>query len=87
MMDGLETYYADLRRRAVRQLEARQKECAALDPAFTALQAKRARVFSMPAQGEHGAFRFSARLTPRSLAVFCAQRAGTRDPESQTRER
>ena len=47
----LETYYADLRRRALRQLEARQKECAALDPAFAALQAKRGRVFSMPVQG------------------------------------
>lgn len=61
MMDNLETYYADLRRRAVRQLEARQKECAALDPAFTALQAKRARVFSMPAQG--------ARLTLSTLRL------------------
>ena len=47
----LETYYADLRRKAVRQLEARQRECAALDPAFAALKAKRSRVFSMPAQG------------------------------------
>ncbi len=47
----LQTYYADLRSRAVRQLEARRKECAALDPAFPALQTKRSRVFSMPAQG------------------------------------
>ena len=51
MRMDLETYYAGLRRRALRQLEARQKECAALDPAFAALQAKRGRVFSMPAQG------------------------------------
>lgn len=51
MTTNFETYYADLRRRAVHQLEARQKECAALDPAFAALQTKRSRVFSMPAQG------------------------------------
>ena len=51
MMRNYETYYADLRRRAVRQLEARRKECDALDPAFAALKAKRSRVFSMPAQG------------------------------------
>lgn len=44
-------YYAELRRRNARQLEARQKECNALDPAFAALQTKRSRVFSMPAQG------------------------------------
>ena len=51
MKHDLEAYYADLRRRAVRQLEARRQECAALDPAFSALQAKRSRVFAMPAQG------------------------------------
>ena len=51
MKRDLETYYADLRRQAVEKLAARQKECAALDPAFAALQAKRGRVFSMPAQG------------------------------------
>ena len=51
MTHTFETHYADLRRRAVLQLEARQKECDALDPAFTALRAKRSRVFSMPAQG------------------------------------
>ena len=51
MKQDLETYYADLRRRAVRQLESRRKECDALDPGFSALQAKRGRVFSMPAQG------------------------------------
>ena len=51
MRNDLETYYADLRRQAVGQLEARQKECAALDPAFSALQTKRSRAFSMPAQG------------------------------------
>ena len=36
MTRNYETYYADLRRRAVRQLEARRKECDALDPAFAA---------------------------------------------------
>ena len=51
MKQDLETYYAGLRRRAVRQLEARRQECDALDPAFAALQAKRGRVLSMPAQG------------------------------------
>ncbi|MBQ7754363.1 MAG: hypothetical protein IJR78_01370, partial [Clostridia bacterium] len=51
MKHDLEAYYADLRRRSVRQLEARQRECAALDPAFSALRAKRSRVFFMPAQG------------------------------------
>jgi DNA replication protein len=51
MKTDFETYYADLRRRAVRQLETRRQECAALDPAFAALQAKRSRVFLMPAQG------------------------------------
>ena len=51
MTRNYETYYADLRRRAVRQLEARRKECDALDPAFAALKAKRSHVFSMPAQG------------------------------------
>ena len=51
MTHTYETYYADLRRRAALQLEARRKECDALDPAFAALKAKRSRVFSMPAQG------------------------------------
>ena len=51
MKMDLESYYANLRRRSVQQLEARRKECAALDPAFDALQAKRSRAFSMPAQG------------------------------------
>ena len=51
MTHTFETHYADLRRRAVLQLEARRKECDALDPAFAALRAKRSRVFSMPAQG------------------------------------
>ena len=51
MKTDFETYYADLRRRAVRQLESRRQECQALDPAFAALQAKRGRIFSMPAQG------------------------------------
>ena len=51
MKHDLEAYYADLRRRSVRQLEARQRECAAMDPAFSALRAKRSRVFFMPAQG------------------------------------
>lgn len=51
MKHDLEAYYADLRRQAVRQLEARRAACEALDPAFAALQAKRGRVFSMPAQG------------------------------------
>ena len=51
MKTNFETYYADLRRRAVRQLEDRRKECDGLDPAFAALQAKRSRVFTMPAQG------------------------------------
>ena len=51
MKHDLEAYYADLRRRSSRQLEARQRECAALDPAFSALRAKRSRVFFMPAQG------------------------------------
>ena len=51
MKMDLETYYADLRRQALRQLETRQRECAALDPGFDALQAKRGRVFSMPARG------------------------------------
>lgn len=51
MKTDFETYYADLRRRAVRQLEARWQECVALDPAFAALRQKRSRVFSMPAQG------------------------------------
>ena len=46
-----EAYYADLRRRAVRELEARRDRCEAMDPAFAALQAKRSRVFSMSAQG------------------------------------
>ena len=51
MRTDFETYYADLRRRAVRDLEARRRQCEALDPAFAALQTKRSRVFSMPAQG------------------------------------
>ena len=51
MKKDFETYYADLRRRAVQHLEARRQECEALDPAFAALQTKRSRVFSMPAQG------------------------------------
>ena len=51
MKQDLETYYAQLRRRDVRELEARRQQCLALDPAFAALQTKRARVFSMPAQG------------------------------------
>ncbi len=51
MKTDFETHYADLRRRAVRQLEMRRKECDALDPAFAALQSKRSRVFSMPSQG------------------------------------
>ena len=51
MRKDFETYYADLRRRAVQHLEARRQECEALDPAFAALQTKRSRVFSMPAQG------------------------------------
>ncbi len=51
MRTDFETYYADLRRRALHQLEARRQECEALDPAFAALQLKRSRVFSMPAQG------------------------------------
>ena len=51
MKMDFETYYADLRRRSVRQLEARRQECEALDPAFASLQLKRSRVFSMPAQG------------------------------------
>ena len=61
MKTDYETYYADLRRRALGQLEARQKECAALDPAFAALQAKRGRVFSLSAQG--------ARLTLSTLRM------------------
>ena len=51
MKQDYETYYAGLRRRAVQQLEARRKACEALDPGFAALQAKRGRVFSLPAQG------------------------------------
>ena len=51
MKTDFEAYYADLRRKAVRQLETRRQECAAMDPAFAALQAKRSRVFFMPAQG------------------------------------
>ena len=51
MKHDLETYYADLRRRSVRQLEARYQECVALDPAFATLQQKRANVFSMSAKG------------------------------------
>ena len=51
MKTDFEAYYADLRRKAVRQLETRRQECAAMDPAFAALQAKRSRVFLMPAQG------------------------------------
>ena len=51
MKTDFETYYADLRRRAVKELEARRKACDALDPAFAALQTKRSRVFSMPTQG------------------------------------
>ena len=51
MKMDFETYYADLRRRDVRELEARRHQCEALDPAFAALQTKRSRVFSMPAQG------------------------------------
>ena len=50
MKMDFETYYADLRRRDVRELEARRHQCEALDPAFAALQTKRSRVFSMPAQ-------------------------------------
>jgi len=61
MKQDLETYYADLRRRSLRQLEERQKECAALDPAFSALRVKRSRVFFMPAQG--------ARLTLSTLRL------------------
>ena len=41
MKQDYETYYADLRRRAVQQLEARRKACEVLDPGFAALQAKR----------------------------------------------
>ena len=51
MKTDFEAYYADLRRKAVRLLETRRQECAAMDPAFAALQAKRSRVFLMPAQG------------------------------------
>ena len=51
MKTDFEAYYADLRRKAMRQLETRRQECAAMDPAFAALQAKRSRVFLMPAQG------------------------------------
>ena len=51
MKQEYETYYAGLRRRAVQQLEARRKACEALDPGFAALQAKRGRVLSLPAQG------------------------------------
>ena len=51
MKTDFEAYYASLRRQALRQMEARQRECSALDPAFDALQAKRSRAFSMPAQG------------------------------------
>ena len=51
MKTNYETYYADLRRRTVRQLEARRAECEAMDPAFAALQTKRSRVFTMPVQG------------------------------------
>ena len=51
MKHDLNAYYAELRRRSLRQLEARQRECAALDPAFSALQTKRSRVLFMPAQG------------------------------------
>lgn len=51
MKRDFETYYADLRRRAVKQLDARRRECEALDPTFAALQIKRSRVFSMPVQG------------------------------------
>ena len=51
MKRDFETYYAKLRRQAMGELEARQAECAALDPAFAALQTKRGKVFSMPAQG------------------------------------
>lgn len=51
MNTNFDSYYSDLHRRAVRQLEARRQECENLDPAFAALQTKRSRVFSMPAQG------------------------------------
>lgn len=51
MNANYDAYYSDLHRRAVRQLESRRRECEALDPAFAALQTKRSRVFSMPAQG------------------------------------
>lgn len=51
MKTNYETYYADLRRRAVRQLEERRRECDSLDPAFAALQTKRSRILFMPAQG------------------------------------
>ena len=51
MKRDFEAYYAKLRRQAMVALEDRQSECAALDPAFAALQAKRGKVFSMPAQG------------------------------------
>ena len=51
MRTDFETYYADLRRRAVRELEVRRHQCEALDPAFATLQTKRSRVFSMPAPG------------------------------------
>ena len=47
MKTDFEAYYASLRRQALRQMEARQRECSALDPAFDALQAKRSRAFSM----------------------------------------
>ena len=51
MRQDFETYYAGLRRRAVRQLEARRQECEALDPAFASLQQRRGKVFSMSPQG------------------------------------
>ena len=51
MKHDYETYYANLRRENNRQLTKRRQQCEALDPAFAALQLKRSRVFSMPAQG------------------------------------
>ena len=51
MRTDYEAYYEDLRRQAVRRAEERQRQCAALDPAFAALQTKRSRVFAMPAKG------------------------------------
>lgn len=51
MKMDFDTYYANLRRQAVKELEARRHTCESLDPAFAALQTKRSRAFFMPAQG------------------------------------